>query len=200
MVRTYELGLVFEPRQNDEDIKSQVGRYREMIEAGGGKIAEEANWGKRKLAYTIENHTEGKYVFLFVEHEKAMHWPDIERNLMQNESVLRHLVVRTDLDLKRAATKGRAAKAGDEAEAPERTPDGRTIATDSDAETGTEVKTEVKTEAGTEVKTEAKTEVKTEVKTEAKTEAKTETDTGAESDTDNDTDTDGDTDGDGNES
>ena len=30
-------------------------------------------------------------------------WPDVQRVLMQDEKVLRHLVVRTDQDLKRAA-------------------------------------------------------------------------------------------------
>ena len=106
MSRTYELGLVFEPRTSDEDVQALAGKYREMIVAAGGTVTEEDNWGKRKLAYPIRKFNEGKYLFLFVESEAAVEWTDVERNLMQNERVLRHLVVRTDLDLKRAATKG----------------------------------------------------------------------------------------------
>jgi small subunit ribosomal protein S6 len=118
MSRTYELGVVFEPRQSDDDVGALVTKYREMIENGGGKITEEDNWGKRRLAYPIQKFNEGKYIFLFVESEGGVNWPPIERNLLQNEKVLRHLVVRTDLDLKRAATK--AAKRGKPEETPER--------------------------------------------------------------------------------
>ena len=110
MTRTYELGLVIEPRQGDDDTQAMVAKYREMIEGAGGTVTEEDHWGKRKLAYTIRNYNEGKYVFLYVSSPGAVHWGDIERNLMQNEKVLRHLVVRTDLDLKRAETKGKKRK------------------------------------------------------------------------------------------
>lgn len=105
MTRTYELGLVIEPRQSDEAVAEIVTKYREMIESRGGNVTEVDNWGRRKLAYPIRKVTEGKYVFFFVSSEGAVAWTDVERNLMQNEAVLRHLVVRTDLDLKRAATK-----------------------------------------------------------------------------------------------
>ena len=110
MPRTYELGLVIEPRQSDEEVQEIVAKYRDMIEAAGGTITDQDDWGRRKLAYPIHKYNEGKYVFLFVSCEGAMIWTDIERNLMQNEKILRFLVVRTDLDLKRAATKGKKKK------------------------------------------------------------------------------------------
>lgn len=110
MSRTYELGLVFEPRQSDDDVQALTTKYKEMVETAGGSVTEEDNWGKRRLAYPIQKYNEGKYVFLFVSSEGAVDWPPIERNLMQNEKVLRHLVVRTDLDLKRAATKAKKHK------------------------------------------------------------------------------------------
>lgn len=126
MSRTYELGLVIEPRQSDDDVTAMVAKYREMIENGGGEVTEEDNWGKRRLAYPIQKYSEGKYVFLHVSSEGAVQWPLIERNLQQNEKVLRHLVVRTDLDLKRAATKAkkRKAKPGDDEAAGASAPQG----------------------------------------------------------------------------
>ena len=118
MGRTYELGLVFEPRQTDDEVDAHVGRYSEMIVERGGTITEVDNWGKRKLAYPVRKFNEGKYAFLFVSSEGAVEWEEIEVNLQQNERVLRHLVVRTDLDLKRAATKSgrRKPTAGDNEE------------------------------------------------------------------------------------
>lgn len=115
MSRTYELGLVVEPRQTDDDVKEIVSRYREMIGAIGGTIDNEEDWGKRKLAYPIRKFTEGRYHFFFVSSEGGLRWADVERNLMQNEKILRHLVVRTDLDLKRAASKGKKKEESDKA-------------------------------------------------------------------------------------
>ena len=107
MSRTYELGLVIEPRQTEDDVGEIVTRYREMITTIGGTIDQEENWGKRKLAYPIRKFNEGRYFFFFVSSEVGLQWADVERNLMQNEKILRHLLVRTDLDLKRAASKGK---------------------------------------------------------------------------------------------
>lgn len=107
MPRTYELGFIVEPRQSDDDVKTIATKYRQMIEASGATITEEDHWGKRKLAYPIHKFTEGYYVFLFVSTDGPAPWPDVERLLMQDEKILRHLIVRTDLDLKRAASKGK---------------------------------------------------------------------------------------------
>ncbi len=107
MTRTYELGFIVEPRQSEDDVKTIAAKYRQMIEASGATITEEDLWGKRKLAYPIHKFTEGSYVFFFVSTDSPVPWPDVERLLMQDEKVLRHLVVRTDLDLKRVATKGK---------------------------------------------------------------------------------------------
>ena len=110
MLRTYELGFIVEPRQSDDEVQAVTSKYREMIEASGATITEEDHWGRRKLAYPIKNFNEGKYVFLYVSTDQPAPWPDVERLLMQNENILRHLVVRTDLDLKRAVTKGKKKK------------------------------------------------------------------------------------------
>ena len=106
MLRTYELALVLDPRESDEDVQVLIEQYRKMIEDSGATVDLVDNWGKRKLAYDIQDFKDGKYVFLFVsskEGDVQIPWVDIERLLMQNEKVLRHLIVRTDEDLKRAA-------------------------------------------------------------------------------------------------
>jgi small subunit ribosomal protein S6 len=107
MTRLYELGIVIEPRQSDDEVQAMIDKYQEMITASGAEIKYVDNWGKRKLAYPIRNFKEGKYVFVYVSADGAVPWPDVERLLMQDEKVLRHLVVRTDQDLKRAYRKAK---------------------------------------------------------------------------------------------
>ena len=108
--RIYELALVVEPRQSDSEVEAIIDRYKTMIEEGGGTVTEVENWGKRKLAFPIQKYNEGKYVFLHVTAETSPPWTDIERLLMQSEQILRHLVVRTDLDKKRAETRAKRRK------------------------------------------------------------------------------------------
>ena len=104
MTRTYELVFIVEPRRSEDDVKAITEKYTSMIEASGATIRYIDHWGKRKLAYPIQNFNEGKYVVVYVTADGVrVPWPDVERVLMQDEKVLRHLVVRTDKDLKRAA-------------------------------------------------------------------------------------------------
>ena len=107
MARLYELGFIVEPRQSDDEVHAITDKYKGMIEASGAEIKYVDHWGKRRLAYPIRKYNEGKYVFVYVSAENSVPWPDIERLLMQDEKVLRHLVVRTDQDLKRAYRKAK---------------------------------------------------------------------------------------------
>ncbi len=103
MTRTYELVFIVEPRQSDDEVQTITKKYTDLIEGSGAEIKYLDHWGKRKLAYPIQNYKEGKYVVVYVWTDGKVPWPDVERLLMQDEKVLRHLVVRTDKDLKRAA-------------------------------------------------------------------------------------------------
>ncbi|HEV7516256.1 MAG TPA: 30S ribosomal protein S6 [Thermoanaerobaculia bacterium] len=105
-MRTYELMFVVDPRVADEEIVAMTQDYRHMIEAGGLEITKEENWGRRKLAYTIDKVNEGKYILFYIQSEDGttkLH--EVEHRMRQNDKVLRFLTVRTDLDLKRAGSR-----------------------------------------------------------------------------------------------
>ena len=107
MTRTYELGFIVEPRVPDEEAQALCEKYKGMVVESGAQITHVDDWGKRKLAYPIKKYNEGRYFFLYVSTDVDVPWPTIERLMMQDEKVLRHLVVRTDLDIKRAKRKGK---------------------------------------------------------------------------------------------
>jgi small subunit ribosomal protein S6 len=105
-MRTYELMFVVDPRVADEDVVAMTQDYRHLIETGGLTITKEENWGRRKLAYTIDKVTEGKYILFYIQSEDGttrLH--EVEHRMRQNDKVLRFLTVRTDLDLKRAGSR-----------------------------------------------------------------------------------------------
>ena len=84
-----------------------------MITSGGAEITTEENWGRRKLAYTINKMTEGKYVLLGITSDNGKTaLPEVEHRMRQNDKILRYLTVRTDEDLKRAARRPQRPGAG----------------------------------------------------------------------------------------
>ncbi|HRC85686.1 MAG TPA: 30S ribosomal protein S6 [Thermoanaerobaculia bacterium] len=110
MTRTYELALVIDPRISDEESVTLTDGFKDLLTTGGARITKEENWGKKRLAYTIDKLNEGRYTFLFfdldVDGKAKNPIPEVELRLRQNDKILRYLTVRTDLDLKRAANKG----------------------------------------------------------------------------------------------
>jgi small subunit ribosomal protein S6 len=120
-MRTYELVFVVDPRVSDEDVVAMTQEYKQMIATGGSQIVKEESWGRRKLAYPIAKLNEGKYVLLGIESEGGKSsLPAVEHRMRQNDKILRYLTVRTDEDLKRAASRHppTAARGGAGGEAP----------------------------------------------------------------------------------
>ena len=110
MTRTYELVFIADPRLSDEETVQLSDGFAEMLTADGKtRITQEESWGKRRLAYPIRKFTEGRYHVYYLESDGGDNsLAEVGQRMLQNERILRHLVVRTDLDLKRAASKGKA--------------------------------------------------------------------------------------------
>ncbi len=110
MTRTYELVFIADPRLTDEEAVELSDAFGKLLTADGRlRIAQEESWGKRRLAYPIRKFTEGRYHIYYLESDGGDNGlAEIGQRMLQNEKILRHLAVRTDLDLKRAASKGKA--------------------------------------------------------------------------------------------
>ncbi len=108
-MRTYELVFIADPRLSDEDAVALTEEYKALITSDGTTtVAREESWGKRKLAYPIQKMNEGRYHVYYIESPGGKNTiPEVEQRMRQNDNVLRFLTVRTDEDLKRAASKGK---------------------------------------------------------------------------------------------
>jgi small subunit ribosomal protein S6 len=86
----YELMVIFNTKLGEDGIKELVEKYKGTIERHA-TLDSVDEWGKRKLAYEIEDETEGFYVLY--NFESTPDFPvEIERRLNINENVLRSLV------------------------------------------------------------------------------------------------------------
>jgi small subunit ribosomal protein S6 len=72
-----------------------VERYTKLIEEDGGKIHRLEDWGRRQLAYAIDNVHKAHYVLMNVECSGAA-LAELEDNFRYNDAVIRNLVIRRD--------------------------------------------------------------------------------------------------------
>jgi small subunit ribosomal protein S6 len=93
-MRHYEIVFLVHPDQS-EQVPAMIDRYKALIEADGGKIHRLEDWGRRQLAYPIENLAKAHYVMLNIEvGQNALN--ELESGFRFNDAVLRHLVVKRD--------------------------------------------------------------------------------------------------------
>ena len=101
-MRRYEVAIVLVPTLTEDEVEQSTETFKKAAEEKGAQIADIEQWGKRKLAYPIQKHTEGIYVIVTLEELSAEAVGELERRFKVSDSVIRFLTVRIDLDLKRA--------------------------------------------------------------------------------------------------
>lgn len=97
MKRPYEVTFIVRLDNTDEAlVNGTIDQVRAWIEASElGQVTKINRWGRKKLAYDIDNQREGYYVMMEAQIEpKALQ--ELERNVNLSPYILRHLVVRTD--------------------------------------------------------------------------------------------------------
>lgn len=90
-MRLYELVVVLKTSLSDVERKKVVSKIKDLIK--DVKIVKEEEMGQKPLAYKIKKELAGFYHLLHFELEKGIP-ADFETRLINNESVLRHLLVR----------------------------------------------------------------------------------------------------------
>ena len=93
-MRHYEIVFLVHPDQS-EQAPAMLERYRNLVEADGGKVHRVEDWGRRQLAYTIQDLAKAHYAMLNIECG-AKTVAELESGFRFNDAVLRHLIVRRD--------------------------------------------------------------------------------------------------------
>jgi small subunit ribosomal protein S6 len=99
--RQYELVYILAPTATDEEVAAEQAEIGEQIKKLGGEVENIDVWGRRKLAYKVDNHTEGIYIVELINGPGEM-VSEVGRRLRVKDHVLRHLIVRVDEDLRKA--------------------------------------------------------------------------------------------------
>lgn len=92
MANKYEVALVFSVANGDEAVNALKEKFNDLI-AKNGTVENVDEWGKRRLAYPINDETEGYYVFTTMTCEPSLP-AELERIASITEGVLRIMVIR----------------------------------------------------------------------------------------------------------
>jgi small subunit ribosomal protein S6 len=94
-MRLYETLCLLKPDLDEEELERNIEKVRAQIESTGGEVRELQRWGKKKLAYQIENYTEGYYVLLtFKANNKIL--GELKHFFKVNEPYLRYMTLRLE--------------------------------------------------------------------------------------------------------
>lgn len=94
-MRHYEVVFMVHPDQS-EQVPAMIERYKTLIQAdngeGAGKVHRLEDWGRRQLAYPIENLVKAHYVLINIECGPKV-LGELVDGFRFNDAVLRHLVI-----------------------------------------------------------------------------------------------------------
>ena len=93
----YESLFIVDVTNGEEATKASVEKFAGIINANAETVVEVAEWGKRRLAYPINDRPEGYYVV--VTFKAAPEFPaELERLFNIDENILRSVLIRLDFE------------------------------------------------------------------------------------------------------
>ena len=129
VINSYESLFIVDVTKGDEVTEATVNKFLSLIEANA-EVVDVAKWGKRRLAYPINDMPEGYYVV--ATYKAAGEFPsEFERLCNIDETVMRSMTIKLEYD---AAAKKAAKVAATEAVAEEVAAEAEAEAPATDAE------------------------------------------------------------------
>ena len=94
-MNSYEALYIIKPDMEDEERAALIQRFAAIVTDDEGEIENIDEWGKRKLAYSINYINEGYYVLMNFKAKPALP-AELERNFKISDFVMRYMVIRKE--------------------------------------------------------------------------------------------------------
>jgi len=88
----YEIVLVFHPDQS-EQVPAMIERYTNTVTEGGGSVHRFEDWGRRQLAYSINDLHKAHYILWNIECSVEV-LDELTTTFRFNDAVLRNMVIK----------------------------------------------------------------------------------------------------------
>ncbi|MDD4261784.1 30S ribosomal protein S6 [Syntrophaceticus schinkii] len=94
-LRSYETLFVLKPDLDEDATTAAIERLTELIQKNKGTVEQINRWGKKRLAYEIEDYREGYYTLVYFQGEPETA-KELDRVMRISDFLLRHTIVRRD--------------------------------------------------------------------------------------------------------
>ncbi|GKU83871.1 30S ribosomal protein S6 [Niallia sp. NCCP-28] len=94
-MKKYEIMYIIRPNIEDEAKKALVERFNGILTENGAELAEAKEWGKRRLAYEINDFRDGYYQLVKV-NATPVAVEEFSRLAKISEDIIRHIVVKDE--------------------------------------------------------------------------------------------------------
>lgn len=94
-MRKYEIMYIIRPNIEEEAQKALVERFNNVLTSNGAELESVKEWGKRRLAYEINDFRDGFYMLLNVNAEPQA-VQEFDRLAKISEDIIRHIVVKDE--------------------------------------------------------------------------------------------------------
>lgn len=94
-MKAYELLYIIRPDMDDEAVATAVDKFSEVVANNGGADVTVDKWGKRRLAYEVDDFREGIYILMNFNGE-ARTAQEVERVMKISDSVVRFLTTKKE--------------------------------------------------------------------------------------------------------
>jgi small subunit ribosomal protein S6 len=94
-MRKYEIMYIIRPNIEDEAKKALVERFNTILTDNGAELTEVKDWGKRRLAYEINDFRDGYYQIVKVNAVPAA-VEEFSRLAKISEDIIRHIVIKEE--------------------------------------------------------------------------------------------------------
>lgn len=94
---TYETIFITTPTLTEDEERTLVGTFAQIVSDGGGSMAANERMGRRRLAYPIQKFDDGVYTRFLYDSDPAVP-KELERRIRISDKVIRYLTVRMEPD------------------------------------------------------------------------------------------------------
>ncbi|MBQ8387374.1 MAG: 30S ribosomal protein S6 [Clostridia bacterium] len=96
VINSYETMFIVDPTNGEDAIKATVNKFTGLI-SSNAELVEVNEWGKRRLAYPINDLNEGYYVVATFKAEAGVP-VELDRNYNIDENIMRSMIVKLDFE------------------------------------------------------------------------------------------------------
>ncbi len=91
-MRNYELMYIIRPDLDEEQLAAVIEKFTNLINNNGGEVVTADKWGKRRLAYEINDYREGIYILVNFKGQ-AETAQELDRVMKITDEILRFMII-----------------------------------------------------------------------------------------------------------